>query len=715
MLIKFKACDVVVRFDPLQHMVGYLQSRGRARHKTSTFVIMVQQGQTSQMDRYRAFSESEPQLRLVYQARDRTEEDQTEENDEDHDHPSDLAARERYVVPSTGAVLTYNSAIGLLNHLCSLIPRDRFTPVHLPQYSGDFTATVQLPPSLPLPSENLKFTGPPKHSKKEAKRAVAFAAVKKLHALNVFDDFLLPARSATGGDNEDGDGRPIQDVRHVPETMDVLVRDPWTRGAVQWLHIVYVDGHPAAGLVTGTRLPPVDLVCGGSYVCTSEATQLHFDSREEWRQRRAMQDFMRMGVWWCVTGRGITLPLTCYLLPITRAQEVDFDAIYRAVLNPFGSYDWSRIGEQHYNHILVTFNREYGRPFILRRIRTDISPMSTPPADSRAAEFPTYRDYWLHKYTRKENVPDVPVDGPCIEGQPLPRHTACVYRLNGEVITDDHASKLALPTVLFPQAMCRWADLSEQVYQTFRILPELTHRITDIYRARTARIELGLPPIADDLLVQALTLPSANAGFNNQRLETLGDSVLKLGTAVHLFNKFPHRHEGQLDVLRRNSVANRTLLARALEHDLHQYLTSEPQSMRVWRYTLSPEIHPSSVEPYRYARRSYPRRSLQDCMEALLGASFVIGGMTMVLRTGTALGLCFGGPLPWHQRYGGKIASSEVPALFSGLQEVLGYQFRCGHLLLEAVTHPSFRSWESPSYQRLEFLGDGMSFRRLSF
>ena len=70
LLNQWQACDLVNRFDPLQHMVGYLQSRGRARHRSSKFIIMVQEGHLTHAARYKAFSESEPQLRLVYQSRD---------------------------------------------------------------------------------------------------------------------------------------------------------------------------------------------------------------------------------------------------------------------------------------------------------------------------------------------------------------------------------------------------------------------------------------------------------------------------------------------------------------------------------------------------------------------------------------------------------------------------------------------------------------------
>ncbi|CAL1703381.1 unnamed protein product [Somion occarium] len=702
--LDFPACELVIRFDPIQHMVGYIQSRGRARQKTATFIVMIQQGQAMHAERYRAFSETEPELRRVYQTRDDRKEAQPEDDEEGFEDPDDLAERERFVVPSTNAVLTYNTAIGLLNHLCSLIPRDRFTPVHVPQYSGDFESVLQLPSSLPLPPEHLIFTGPPKRSKKEAKRAVAFLAVKRLHALNVFDDYLLPAK-AHSGDNEDADGRPIGDVSTIPDTMDVMVKDPWTRGKAQWVHTIYMDGQATAGLVTGSPLPSVDVVCDGKYVSLGEPRAVDFDPGEDWRLRRVMEDFMRMGLWWCITGRGIALPLTCYLVPMTHAEMIDWDTMEQAVLQPHGSFDWSNITEEHYDRLLIMCSREHGRPLLLRRIRTDLSPMSAPPSEgARESGYATYRDYFRRRYTRQGIVPDIPATGPCVEAQPCPRQASSIYLLDGS-----HRSKsTSTPsTVVMIQKMCRWLPFSYALYCTFRLLPELCQRVTDVYRARMARFDLGLPPVHDDVMVQALTLPSADAGFNNQRLETLGDAVLKLTSVVHLFNKFPHRHEGQLDVLRRNSVSNRTLLARAKEHGLEHYLTCEPRSMRVWRFTLPEDQYDHPERAPRQTLRRFPRRSLQDCMEATLGASFVTGGIDMALLSGAVLGLSMGGPLPWTLRYPLR-PEAPVSPLFADLQEALGYQFRCGMLLLEAVTHPSFKSADCTSYQRLEWVGDAL-------
>jgi endoribonuclease Dicer len=669
---------------------------------------MIQQGHIVQLARYKALRESEPELRRLYQARDIMNLCREVNEDDDREDPDDIAARERYVIASTGAVLTYNTGVGLLNHLCSLIPRDTFTPAHLPKYSGDFRATLELPSSLPLPPELLVFIGPEKRSKKEAKRAVAFMAVKKLHELNVFDDYLLPARGPSGASSEDADGRSLMDVRHVPDMMDVLVREPWAQGGKLFLHVIWLDGIPAGGLVTASLLPTVDMVCDGMFLSMSEGTLVHFDQADEWRQRRMIQDYTRMGLWWCVTIKGISLPLTCSLVPITASHCPDFETVERALLYPYGTHDWTGIDESYHDRRLLRNAKVYGRPLLLRRIRRDLSPLSKPLPGSREAQFPTYHDYYTEKYTRKGVKPNIPREGPLLEVQVFPREQSSSYSLKSLHGAEDKRIKLSVTNAsLLPQGLCRWMLMSKDLYQTFQLLPKLMHRITDRWRAQRARAELHLPPIHDDLLVEALTLPSAGAGFNNQRFETLGDSVLKLSTVVYLYNKFPHRHEGQLDALRRTCVSNRTLLAKAKEVGLEHFLTSENQSLRVWRYTAAEDVDISDPTPFRYTKRCFPRRSLQDCMEAILGASFATAGLPMALRAGTALGLCFGGPIPWPLRYGWKVERSPLPPLFLCLQETLGYEFKCGELLVEAVTHPSFRSGATSSYQRLEFLGDG--------
>jgi endoribonuclease Dicer len=56
-------------------------------------------------------------------------------------------------------------------------------------------------------------------------------------------------------------------------------------------------------------------------------------------------------------------------------------------------------------------------------------------------------------------------------------------------------------------------------------------------RAQMAIHHLKLPALEIGQLVEASTLPLVCAGFDYQRLETMGDSCLKLATTVHIYNK----------------------------------------------------------------------------------------------------------------------------------------------------------------------------------
>jgi endoribonuclease Dicer len=629
----------------------------------------------------------------------------------DYVYPTDLVNRESFVVPGTNAILTYNTAIGLLGHLCSLIPRDAFTPAQKPRYSGTFISTVWLPSMLPLPPEHLVYEGPPKHSTKEAKRAVAFKAVKALHALKIFDDHLLPVHAKAEPDVYE-DPSQLDDVTDVPEIMDAAVLSPWTLGSKLWSHPVSVDGKRIAGVITGTPLPPAELVWDGTALAMGEAELVNLNTEEEYQKRRFLQDYTDLGLWWRVSARPRLTPLSCFLTPLTPDScQPDFSAMEQLLKNPYFKLDPTGVDEREYDHILVMNNMQYGRPALLHKIRLDLTPLSKPSEGDREAGFQTYWEYfkWVIR-RRKSRPPEIPTEGPLVEVVPILRQTSRVYDLlpRDTSIDVEMASGSDLRPLILPLASTSVFPMSEEMFSLFALFPRLLHRIQDVWRARCARNGLGLPPILDDRLIEATTLPAAAAGFNNQRLETLGDSVLKLCSSVHLYNKFVHYHEGQLDNLRQRFISNRALMLRGKAIGLEQYLNIEGPNAKTWPHVLatdSPTLQDVDCSD-RTVKRRIPRRSLQDCMEAIIGAGYLSGGVLMALHVGTALGLNFGGPVPWHLRYAPRPDVNPAPELYSELQGALGYEFQHVELLQEALTHPSFCSG-GKSYQRLEFLGDG--------
>ncbi|TFK69658.1 hypothetical protein BDN72DRAFT_888239 [Pluteus cervinus] len=873
--LDFPACDLVVRFDPIQHMVGYVQSRGRARNKASTFVVMIRKDDEAHLTRYAMLKHGEPMLDQVVKEQNlRLEakasgngdsgDDWDEENDEAH--PNDLLERERYVVPSTGAVLTYDNCLHLLHLLCTLIPHDAFTrppkPVfslssvwssapqthatsapysfprpssaastyhqhpprpytpqnptgysypypplvyhspytqpnpatypypssypgsatsssvhlpapqtHQPQATGSYTCSLNLPAGLPLDKADRNFIGPARRSKREAKRAVAFLAVRRLREREVIDEYLLPMGGTTfdggtakwqetlrgmGPGTGAGDGKLEKwmtewlnsRVAELGNIVKVNIVDPWAVDGGEesrlWLHEVEIreraaDGRPRnsgasiarLGLVTGTVLPQgVEMIKQDRFVRLERIQELVFPCEDdEAEARRAMEEFTKLAIWYRITGSPITLPLGAYMVPLTPGGSPDFIAIARLLQNPLGNSDWDAlpVSEVAAGNILIMNAQERGRMSILRRIRYDLTPLSTPLIGSREDGHPTYQVYWTQRWTRKQRVPVISPDGFLVEGTLAPRSNYGVYP------TWEQQMEPYLPThtvpdgLLLPQKSTRWILLPASMPESLHLMPSFLYLLSDTYRARRARQALCLPPISDPLLIEALMLPSVNAGFSNQRLETLGDAVLELCVTVFLFERWKWRHEGQLTSMRRGVVTNWFLMKRAIEIGLEEYLGAERrgEGRGKWRFVLGEEeeqIESTSGKRLltgrageersakrRRVERTYPRRSLQDCMEAILGAAFLTGGIPMALRAGTAIGMAFGGIVPWEVRYASPLTDPAASSpLFVNLQDTLGYTFRRNDLLIEAITHPSFATSEGRSYQRLEFLGDAI-------
>ncbi|KAJ3566679.1 hypothetical protein NP233_g6850 [Leucocoprinus birnbaumii] len=708
--LDFPACDLVIRFDPFRHMVAYVQSRGRARNASSRFVVMIRQDDQEALNLYQSLQAHEPEMNRVYQSRQRVlplPEQVSDEDDEELD-PSDLDGRERYVVPTTGAVLTYDNAIGLLSYLCALIPCDAYTPSHKPKFVEDFQSIVKLPPSIPLLPEQLTYTGPLKHSKKEAKRAVAFMAVKRLHELDVFDEYLLPTPGKSLGEEESAHVQLALQPQSTPVSIKADVKYPWTMGDRLWLHPVYIKGELIAGLIAGALLPLVELR-SDVLLRLGRPQLLCLDEEEAIEQRRVMHEYTRLGIYYRVTGSPLANAMGAFLVPLTSNLEVDFKKILRVVDNPRGISDWSEVQHRAGERLLVLNRPEYGRTRTLQRIRNDLSPLSTPPEGSHEAPCATYHDYWVPRWSRRGKIEfHLPKDGPLLEAPRLVKHAVSSYYLDPDSrIPSVHPDTLVSSIV--PMHTAAWVDMSPYMVRAFELFPALCHKLTDAYRAQAVRLHVGLPPIPDDLLIEALTLPSVNADFSNQRLETLGDAVLDISTTVHLMIKYPRRHEGQLTVLRQRVISNKFLVTCARSVELEKFISSELSTVTKWPFTEQDGYEDKDFRERRTVARTIPRRGLQDCVEALLGASFVAGGIPMALRTGTALGLSFGGIHPWMERVrkfdgGGR----GTPSLIVNLEKELGYTFENPELLVEAVTHPSFELSTTSSYQRLEFLGDSV-------
>lgn len=87
--------------------------------------------------------------------------------------------------------------------------------------------------------------------------------------------------------------------------------------------------------------------------------------------------------------------------------------------------------------------------------------------------------------------------------------------------------------------------------------------------------KLGLTeraPVRWDLLDVALTHPTASAEANYERLEFVGDAVIKLTAAEFLYETYPDLNEGDLSAIRSVLVSDRLLAEIARRYGCDRYL-----------------------------------------------------------------------------------------------------------------------------------------------
>ncbi|XP_071720798.1 endoribonuclease Dicer homolog 1 isoform X2 [Rutidosis leptorrhynchoides] len=234
--LDIRQCNVVIRFDLAKTVLAYIQSRGRARKPGSDYILMIERGNLSHEAFLRNARNSEETLRK--EAIERT----------DLSHltgTSKLISIEPtlgtvYQVESTGAVVSLNSAVGLVHFYCSQLPSDRYSILR-PEFimerhektgggPTEYSCRLQLPCNAPFE----RLEGPVCSSMRIAQQAVCLAACKKLHEMGAFTDMLLPDKGSGGegekaDENDEGDPLPgtAKHREFYPEGVAKILQGDW--------------------------------------------------------------------------------------------------------------------------------------------------------------------------------------------------------------------------------------------------------------------------------------------------------------------------------------------------------------------------------------------------------------------------------------------------------------------------------------------------------
>ncbi|GAB2250760.1 hypothetical protein Droror1_Dr00017010 [Drosera rotundifolia] len=329
-------------------------------------------------------------------------------------------------------------------------------------------------------------------------------------------------------------------------------------------------------------------------------------------------------------------------------------------------------------------------------------------------------------------------------GQPLLllKQSHCAYNLlvdfrggdRSKVVPEKPKSYVHMPPELLASV-----DVPESVLKACYLIPSLMHRLESLLLACQLREEIALSNlhVPSSLILEALTTLRCCETFSMERLELLGDSVLKYSMSCHLFLKYPEKHEGQLSARRSSVVCNASLHKFGSDRKLQGYIRDDAFDPRRWAAPGHLSVNPvpcthgvdtlevpllsefqTSTEKVMVGKhcdkghRWMGSKTIADCVEALIGAYYVAGGLPAALHVMNWLGMEVDIE---HSHvadviYRASLLSCTLKADdIKALEAKIQYEFSTKGLLLEAITHASEQeSGVGYCYQRLEFLGDSV-------
>ncbi|KAL0678091.1 hypothetical protein Bca4012_006072 [Brassica carinata] len=380
-----------------------------------------------------------------------------------------------------------------------------------------------------------------------------------------------------------------------------------------------------------------------------------------------------------------------------------------------------------------------GRIYSIVEAVKDSSAMS-PFEDEASLEYATYAEYFNKKYGIVLAHPNQPL----LKLKQSHHAHNLLVNFNDEVIEKKEPkggivrkTKPNIHAHLPPELLVR-IDVPRSVIKSIYLLPSVMHRLESLTLASQLREEIGCSidnfSISSTSVLEALTTLTSAEAFSMERLELLGDSVLKYVVSCSLYLKYPNKDEGQLSRERQSIISNSNLHRLATDRKLQGYIRNGAFEPRRWTAPGQCSLFPVPckcgidsrevpLEPRFFTEnmtikigkscdmghRWTVSKSVSDCAEALIGAYYVSGGLTAALHMMKWLGL--------DVEFDRELVNEAINRVslrcyipkddeLTELETKIRREFSSKFLLKEAITHSSVH--ESYSYERLEFLGDSV-------
>lgn len=665
----------------------------------------------------------------------------------------------QYIIPETGAKLSYKQSLTCISTFVSSLPHPPGTALY-PEYVitsalGGFQCEVMLPPASPIRSA----IGNVYASKAVAKCSAAFEMCLALIRGKYLDGHLRPiftkqlpamrnARLAISSKK-----RAEYEMRIKPEIWSALGNPVELFAMALTLADPEALGRASTPLLLLTRqpmppLPMFPLFFGSnrqSNVCCTpipEPFKLKDDKLVQALTSFTLKIFADI---FSKEYEASAAELPYYLAPTLKGHAFDFSsatdvnsivdwtAMEFVQANERIKYDFNE-PDEFFQNKYVADPWDGSRKFFALGRRHDFKPTDLVPEGVVAPAHKAWKmathsimNYSNSLWSKSRFRIAFREDQPVVEAELLPIRRNLLDRASAD--HDPAANRCFL--VLEP---LRISPIPVDVVAMAYNFPAIIHRIDSNLVALDACRMLGLR-IRPDLALEAFTKDSDNTdehgvgkinfqggmGKNYERLEFLGDTFLKMATTISIFTLIPDTSEYVYHVKRMLLVCNKNLFNNALEANLEQYIRSMSFNRRLW--------YPEGLTLKKGKRtENRPRhilgdKTIADVCEALIGAAYLTGMETdsfdPAIQAVTAVVKDkHHAMLTWNDYYEAykKPEWQTMPETSTQVDmarrfhQRLGYAFRYPRLLRSAFQHPTYpQVYEKlPSYQRLEWLGDAL-------
>lgn len=670
----------------------------------------------------------------------------------------------------TGARLFPNDAIALLNHYVALLRSDDFGPsgpeIEISGANAAWSATVRLPANCPIDS----VCGPTVRSKVAAKRLAAFETCRQLHAIKHLNEHLAPREkprlhaaqvsaleydlTGVGQRVESTPQNMVSFQRRIPSVFSrssIYLASSTHDDIVLYSTTVSLPGQRANSLpmrslalitkspIPSERLRRINLVQHNEPLRSSNTAHSWGRSRKILWTSKQLQQAIRF------TQALINLLSPCdlrgdrwpYLLVPLKSDNVTlaWDEIDSLSERPLKKISTDHPSERHMADWLVIdtlhFANGSGRTYCGLNFDHSLTPCDPIPeflSDTAPnTEATTFWDLFA-KSRRKENssllTEQLELGQPMMIARRVPRRLKNYL----ESLNEGGARSVAKEFYLIPQFHFIH-DIRASVYEAARLMPSVLTRVEQDLNAIDLNDKLFDGKLSIEKLVSALTAPGARHETSYELLEYLGDCLLKAVIGAYVFACSDESVEGFLHLARRGIVSNTCLVNNTRIFNLGEYLYTTSWTRKTWRPPLLQRAGKAEAEAEQMNHLS--AKMIADVVESLIGAGAdtphhdatrslwinVDLALTVMLRLGVLNDeriVSFGDIAQiWYDQIEPKAQSYNWnnrvdTGRLHVLEQRLGYKFCKPYLALEALTHPGHLHATLPSYQRLEFLGDGL-------